>query len=124
MNRTLARFRAATKNIRTSTTIALWSSFVLSAGLLCASFVVPPTGQIDPSVLKAASLVFAFAGLFFLREAVMEGLGVKLTHGDTTIVIHDLDGKDGEAATQERTTIMGEYLLPDHDGDADTGSAE
>ena len=88
----LARFRAATRNIRTSTTIALWTSFIVSAALLIASFLVPPMGEIDPSVLKAASLVFAFAGLFFLREAVMEGLGVKLTHGQTIIEVHDLDG--------------------------------
>lgn len=90
----LAKFRAMTRNIRTSTTIALWVSFILSAGLLIASFLVPPMGVIDASVLKAASLIFAFAGLFFLREAVMEGLGVKLTHGDTTIEIKDQDGNE------------------------------
>ena len=72
---TIARFREATKNIKTGTTIALWTSFSLSAGLLIASFVVPPTGIIDGSVLKAASLIFGFAGLFFLREAVMEEFG-------------------------------------------------
>lgn len=26
------------------------------------------------------------------REAIIEGLGVKLTHGQTTIEVHDLDG--------------------------------
>ena len=97
----IARFRAATKKIKTSTTIALWTSFSLSAGLLIASFCVPPTGVIDGSVLKAASLIFGFAGLFFLREAVMEGLGVKLTHGQTTIEVHDLDGKPSETPNYE-----------------------
>ena len=72
----IARFREATKNVKTSTSIALWTCLILSAALLVASFIVPPRGVIDPSVLKAASLIFAFAGLFFLREAVMEGLGV------------------------------------------------
>jgi len=90
---TIARFREATKNIKPGTTIALWTSFFLSAGLLIASFVVPPMGIIDGSVLKAASLIFGFAGLFFLREAVMEGLGVKLTHGETTIEVKDLDNQ-------------------------------
>jgi hypothetical protein len=37
--------------------------------------------------------MFAFASLFELREAIREGLGVKLTHGDTTIEVHDLDGE-------------------------------
>ena len=90
---TIARFREATKNIKTSTTIALWASFVLSAGLLIASFCVPPMGEISPSTLKAGSLLFGFGGLFFLREAVMEGLGVKLTHGETTIEVKDLDNQ-------------------------------
>lgn len=97
----IARFRAATKNIKTGTTIALWTSFSLSAGLLIASFIVPPTGIIDGSVLKAASLIFGFAGLFFLREAVMEGLGVKLTHGETTIEVKDLDGMPKDNENQE-----------------------
>lgn len=97
----IARFREATKNVKTSTTIALWSCLIISAGMLIASFIVPPRGVIDPSVLKAASLVFAFAGLFFLREAVMEGLGVKLTHGQTTIEVHDLDGKPSAGEPQE-----------------------
>lgn len=91
-DRTIARFRAATKNIKTSTTIALWVCLIMSAGLLVASWIVPPTGEIHPSVLKGASLIFAFAGLFAAREAVMEGLGIKLTHGSTTIEVHDLDG--------------------------------
>lgn len=100
----IARFREATKNVRTSTTIALWLCFGIAAGLLVASFIVPPTGEIHASALKAASLIFAFAGLFFLREAVMEGLGVKLTHGQTTIEVHDLDGipnDDEEIKTDE-----------------------
>lgn len=90
----LTRFRAATKRVKTSTSIALWLCLGSSLGLLTASFIVPPTGVIDASVLRAASLVFAFATLFVVREAVMEGLGVKLTHGDTTIEVHDLDGKE------------------------------
>ena len=98
----IARFREATKNVKTSTTIALWVSFGIAAGLLIASFLVPPTGEIHASVLKGASLIFAFAGLFFLREAVMEGLGVKLTHGNTTIEVHDLDGKPGEGPAAEK----------------------
>ena len=37
--------------------------------------------------------MFAFATLFEVREAIREGLGVKLTHGDTTVEVRDLDGK-------------------------------
>jgi hypothetical protein len=64
--------------------------------MFCVSLAIPPRGAIDPSVFKAAGFMFAFASLFELREAIREGLGVKLTHGDTVIEVHDLDGKDDE----------------------------
>ena len=94
--RNLVRFRAMTRNVRGSTTIALWVCLVTTISLLVASFLVPPMGEISPSVLKGGSLIFAFATLIEAREAVMEGLGVKLTRGDTTLIVQDLDGKHGD----------------------------
>ena len=96
--RAIARFRAATRNVRTSTTVGLWVCIVCALGLFVASFLVPPMGEISPTVLKAGAEIFAFAGLLELREAVIEGLGVKLTHGSTTIEVHDLDGHPDAAA--------------------------
>jgi hypothetical protein len=64
--------------------------------MFCVSLALPPCGAIDPSVFKAAGFMVAFASLFELREAIREGLGVKLTHGDTVIEVHDLDGKEDE----------------------------
>lgn len=82
-----------TRNVKASTTIAMWVCLLAAIGLYVASFLVPPMGEIHPSVLKAGSWIFAFAGLAELREAVQEGLGFKLTHGDTTVVVQDLDSK-------------------------------
>ena len=48
-----------------------------------------------------------------LREAIREGLGVKLTHGDTTLQVGDMDGKDPEPAAD-----------PDEDADPDTEETE
>lgn len=90
----IARFREETRNISKTTTVLLWIFGLSTIGLFAASFVVPPTGEISPSVLKAAALLFAFATLAEAREAIREGLGVKLTHGHTTIEVHDLDGPD------------------------------
>lgn len=73
----------------------LWICGICTIALFVASFIVPPTGVIDPSILKAAALLFAFATLAEAREAIREGLGVKLTHGHTTIEVHDIDGPDG-----------------------------
>lgn len=90
--RALARFRALTRNVRPTTTIGLWVCTICAIGLFIASFFWPPCGVIDESVIKAVGYCFAFAGLYEFREAVLEGLGVKLTHGDTTIEIKDTDG--------------------------------
>lgn len=95
----IERFCRDTKKVSTTTTILLWIFVVTTIGLFVASFCTPPTGAIDPSVLKAVAWVFAFATLAEAREAIREGLGVKLTHGDTTVEIHDLDG--GKDPTQE-----------------------
>lgn len=92
----IARFRAETRNITKTTTILLWLFGLTTIALFVASFIVPPTGVIDPSILKAAALMFAFATLAEAREAIREGLGVKLTHGHTTIEVHDLDGQPGQ----------------------------
>ena len=102
--RKLARFRAMTRNVRTGTSIALWVCMIATIGLLVASFIVPPTGEISPSSLKGGSLLFAFAALMEAREAVLEGFGFKLTHGNTTVVIKDTDGAPaGQPVTENET---------------------
>lgn len=85
-----------TKRVSTSTTIALWVCLTVTIGLFIASACIPPYCVVDPSLFKAAGYLFGNATLFVVREAIREGLGVKLTHGDTTVEIKDLDGKDHE----------------------------
>ena len=100
--RTLARLRAMSRNVRTSTTVGIWVCTLSAIGLLVASFIVPPMGEISPSVLKAGSLIFAFAALIEVREAITEGLGVKVSHGQTTVEVRDTDGKtDAEIQTTD-----------------------
>ena len=103
----LARFREDTKNVSKTTTVLLWIFGLATISLFVASFIVPPTGVIDPSILKAAALMFAFATLAEAREAIREGLGVKLTHGHTTIEVHDLDGPEGGHAHDEHLSHEG-----------------
>lgn len=96
-------FRAMTRNVRTSTTIALWVCVLVAIGLFIASFIVPPTGVIDPSVLKAGGILFAIMALIIGREAIMEGMGVKMTYGNTSVEIRDTDGPGGhEHESHER----------------------
>lgn len=92
VHQSVREFRAMTKRVSVSTTIALWVCLCFTIGLFTASFLTPPKWIIDASVFKAAGFLFGFATLFEAREAIREGLGVKLTHGDTTIEVHDMDG--------------------------------
>lgn len=90
----IQEFRAVTQRVSSSTTAALWVCLSLTIAMFVVSLCLPPYGKIDPSIFTAAGFLFGFASLFEIREAVREGLGVKLTHGKTTVEIHDLDGKD------------------------------
>jgi len=90
----MREFRVITKRVSTSTTIALWVCLLTTIALFITSALMPPKGVIDPSMFKAAGYLSGFATLFVIREAIREGLGVKLTHGETTVQVGDMDGKD------------------------------
>ena len=69
----------------------------ISVGLIVASFIVPPMGVVDGSVLAAVGEIFAFAALFAAWEAIDKGIDAKITHGNTTVT---LDG-NGDGKTPE-----------------------
>ena len=62
-----------------------------AVSMLIASFIVPPTGVIDSSVLAAAGELFAFASLTIILIAIDKGIDAKVQHNNTTITI---DGKE------------------------------
>lgn len=98
----IAQFRACVKNVSVVTTIGLLICTLAAIGLFVASFIVPPTGEIHSSVLAAGGWIFALAALWELREAIKEGLGFKITHGQTTVEVKD---QDGPGDPEERTEI-------------------
>ena len=79
------------KNLQKGTRIAFYCITATAMALLIASFVVPPTGVIDSSVLAAAGELFAFASLTIILIAIDKGIDAKVQHNNTTITI---DGKD------------------------------
>ena len=68
---------------------------IVAVGLLIASFIVPPTGVIDPSVLAATGELFAFAALGTVIKAIDKGVDAKVQRGNTTLVVGDLN-REGE----------------------------
>lgn len=85
-----------TQNITKQTTILSWLTWGLTAGLFVWGFLCPPRGQIDQSILQAACILLAMLGVIVAREAVKEGFGAKISHGQTTIELKDTDGNDNE----------------------------
>lgn len=67
--------------------------FLVSVGLIVGGFLVPPTGVIDGSVLKAVGELLLFPTLLYGFRAVELGLKVKFKKGDTSITI-DNDQSD------------------------------
>ena len=57
--------------------------------LLFVSFIIPPTGVIDSSVLAAVGELFGFSALGVLLHAINKGMDAKVTHKDTTIEINN-----------------------------------
>ena len=79
------------KNLQKGTRLAFYIITAAAIGLLTASFIVPPTGVIDNSVLAAAGELFAFASLTIILIAIDKGIDAKVQHNNTTITI---DGKE------------------------------
>ena len=67
--------------------VAFIVCLLISAALLVAGFLVPPTGVIDPSVLTAVGELFAFAALSQLPFVIASGKGITLNHGNTSISV-------------------------------------
>lgn len=63
--------------------------------LLIASFIVPPLGIIEPSVIAGVGEIFAFAALWTLIKAIDKGKTASVSHGQTTISVSDKDNKNG-----------------------------
>ena len=69
-------------------------TYGISLILLVASFILPPMGIIDDSVLKAVAEIFAFAGLLTVIRAIDKKMGIEFHKGDMSLEISDTDDED------------------------------
>lgn len=70
---------------------AFWICLTISISLIISSFVLPPTGVVDPSVLAAVGEIFAFATLATVISAIERGADITLNKGDMSINIDNPD---------------------------------
>lgn len=69
----------------------------ISAALLIASFVVPPTGVIHPSVLTGIGELMGFGALWLAFVAIERGVDAEFKHNNTSIKLtNDEDDKVAE----------------------------
>lgn len=73
--------------------VVFWVCLCTSLVLLGIGFLLPPMGDINPSILKAVGELFGFATLAVVSDALKRGYDAKIQHGDTTIEITDNDSK-------------------------------
>lgn len=69
-------------------------AFIVSLSLFIAGFFVPPMGEIDGSVLKAAGILLGFATLAMIPSILESGRRATLRHGDTELIIGEEDLED------------------------------
>ena len=84
------------KNFTKSNKIAFWVCLAISVTLITVSFLLPPTGKIDPSVLRGVGEIFAFAVLYTVIEALQRGTDVNFHKGDIDITLNNPDSDKDE----------------------------
>lgn len=76
---------------RLLSSISFWVCLCTSLVLIALGFLVPPVGDIHPSVLTAVGELFGFATLAVIADAVKFGYDAKITHGNTSVEIGNND---------------------------------
>lgn len=88
--------RFDTHNVTFQTTMMWWICFTLAASIGIWGFICPPKGQIDKSILEFIAWLFGFLTVAVAREAIKEGFGIRMTHGNTVFEVKDQDGPNDD----------------------------
>ena len=81
-------------------TLQAWTAIILSfvsAGLIIAGIIIPPPGELHPSVIQGVGLLTILVAIFFAWDATVRGLNAKFEHGKTKVSV---GGKSKRKTTQ------------------------
>lgn len=71
-----------------------WTCLVSVLVLLSVSFMLPPTGEIHPTVLQGAAIVMCFSVIGIIPECLRLGKEVKVTKGDLSVSLSEGEDED------------------------------
>ena len=78
-----------------------WTCLVSVLILLSVSFMLPPTGEIHPTVLQGAAIVMCFSVIGIIPECLRLGKEVKVTKGDLSVFLSDGDDDENPSQIQQ-----------------------
>lgn len=78
--------------------VPFWILGGISIVIGVTAFIIPPTGQIDPSVLKFISWMFAYSALWTVFVAMMRGIDATISHGSTSVSLNNPNDEDDATA--------------------------
>lgn len=81
--------------------VAFGVCLAVSIGLIVGGFLVPPTGVIDGSVLKAVGLLFSYAALSQLPYVVRSRKAMTIKHGNMSVSVGEPAGADDGEEDQD-----------------------
>lgn len=71
-------------------TLQAWTAIILSfvsAGLIIAGIIIPPPGELHPSVIQGVGLLTILVAIFFAWDATVRGLNARFEHGKTKVSV-------------------------------------
>ena len=68
----------------------------IAIALIIISFILPPTGEIDPSVLQGVGEIFGFLSLYTIVRAIEKGSTASLKKGDLELEIKEENKEEVE----------------------------
>lgn len=80
--------------IRNHYFVAFFTTLIIAAGLLITSFFLPPKGEIHPSALQGAALIFCWPALAFGAKALDDNKRVKISTKVGTITVGKAEGQE------------------------------
>ena len=75
--------------------VAIALAFVAAATFI-AGIIIPPPGEVHPSIIQGIGLMIILVAIFFAWDAVIRGLNTKIEHGKTKITVSQKPNPESE----------------------------